>query len=65
MTYPREDIERIGDAAMAQALAPLSWPAIRDRIQHLDFCALGGVSTDATLIAALAVAVYNAKEAGS
>lgn len=60
-TYPRAEIAKIGDTAMSEALAPLSWPIIRDRIAHMDFCAIGGVSPDATLIAALALAVFRAR----
>lgn len=57
MAYPRDEFERIGDEAMQAALAPMSWAAIKSRIKHLDHCAVGGVSVDATLIAALAVKV--------
>jgi hypothetical protein len=57
MAYPRDEFERIGDEAMQEALSPMSWSAIKSRIQHLDHCAVGGVSIDATLIASLAVKV--------
>lgn len=55
--YDREELAKLDDDAIAAALAPLSWPAIRDRIAHMDYCATGGVHPDATLIAALVLRV--------
>lgn len=55
MSYPREDLAKTPEPAIDAALGGLSWKLIEDRIKQLDHCATGGVSLDATLIAALVV----------
>lgn len=50
---PREILAEISDDRIDAALGDLSWKVLRDRIEHMDFCAPGGVSRDATVIAAL------------
>ena len=58
MTNPRDELAKYSDEEIARALDPLAWPTIQARIAHLDYCAFGGVSADATLIAALALRLF-------
>jgi len=58
MTEPREELAKYSDDDIGRAIEPLSWPSIKDRIAHLDHCALGGVSSDATLIASLTLRLF-------
>lgn len=53
--YPREDLAKTPESEIDAALGRLSWRLIEDRIKQLDHCATGGVSLNATLIAALVV----------
>lgn len=59
--YPREALKSLSPAAAQAAISPLDFGLIQQRIEHLDYVAIGGVSADATLIASLtALAVENA-----
>lgn len=58
MTYPRDELAKYSDEEIARALEPLAWSTIKARIAQLDHCAMGGVSLDATLIAALALRLF-------
>lgn len=50
---PRAILAEVPDERIDAALGDLSWEVLRDRIRHMDFCAPGGVSLDATVMAAL------------
>jgi hypothetical protein len=50
---PRAILAEIPDEKIEAALGELSWKVVRGRIEQMDYCAPGGVSLDATVIAAL------------
>lgn len=58
---PRNQLAQLSDARISMAIAPLSWVLIKERCDHMDRCALGGISADATLILSLVLHLVQAK----
>ncbi|MGB0507112.1 MAG: hypothetical protein ACPGGK_13030 [Pikeienuella sp.] len=57
MSEPRQELLKYTEGEITDALDPLSWELIKARADHMDHCALGGVSADATLILALVLRI--------
>lgn len=57
---PRDELAAMDEAKISVAIAPLGWPLIRDRCAHMDHCATGGISADATLILSLVLSLVEA-----
>jgi len=57
---PRLELAQRDDRDIARAILPLSWELIKNRTAHMDHCAMGGTSADATLILSLVLRLVEA-----
>lgn len=53
MTEPRAELAKLDDGTITKAIEPLAWELIKSRCDHMDHCATGRISADATLILSL------------